>query len=76
MQFAQYDVVKVKSFLTEKLAEVDACNRRPPRVGDVATVIEIYSNPIGYELECSDTDGITEWMIAFEPHEVELELIK
>ncbi|MBX7228448.1 MAG: DUF4926 domain-containing protein [Burkholderiaceae bacterium] len=76
MQFAQYDVVMVKSFLTEKLAEADAFNRRPPRVGDVATIIEIYSNPIGYELECSDADGITEWMVAFEPHEVELELIK
>lgn len=76
MQFAQYDVVKVKSFSTEKPAEADAFNHRPPKVGDVATIIEIYSNPIGYELECSDADGITEWLAAFEPHEVELELIK
>lgn len=76
MQFAQYDVVKVKGFSTDKHAEPNAFDRRPPKVGDVATIVEIYSNPAGYELECSDADGVTEWMIAFAPHEVELELIK
>ena len=46
---------------------------RPPQVGDVASVIEIYDNPPGYELECSDKNGITEWMHAFSPEEIKLE---
>jgi hypothetical protein len=76
MQFAQYDVVKIMSLFAEKHTGVDAFNRRSPQVGDVATIIEIYTDPLGYELECSDAHGITDWLIAFRPNEVELELIK
>lgn len=76
MQFAQYDVVKIMGFRTEKHTQMDAFNRRVPHVGDVATIIEIYTDPLGYELECCDANGITEWMIAFEPDEVELGQVK
>jgi hypothetical protein len=76
MQFAQYDVVKIVLFLTRKHAQKDVFNKREPHVGDVATIIEIYTDPLGYELECCDEQGITEWMIAFGPDEIELELVK
>jgi hypothetical protein len=48
---------------------------RPPQAGDVAWVIEVYDYPSGYELECSDKNGITEWMQAFSPAEITLEKI-
>jgi hypothetical protein len=34
--------------------EPNTFNTRPPRIGDTATVIEIYTNPPGYELESPD----------------------
>lgn len=76
MGFTQYDVVKVKGFSTEKHTEADAFNRRASKVGDLATIVEIYTNPPGYELECSDSNGVTEWLVAFGPGEIELERIK
>ncbi len=76
MQFAQYDVVKIIRFLTKNSVQMDVFNKREPRVGDVAAIIEIYTDPLGYELECCDEQGITEWMIAFGPDEIELELVK
>ena len=75
MQFKQYDVVKIKNFTTKKRKRGDVFNKRSPKVGDVATIVELYKDPLGYELECCDANGITEWLIAFQPNEVELELI-
>lgn len=46
---------------------------REPRVGDVAWVIEIYEDPPGYYLECSDKQGVTEWLQIFSPEEIRLE---
>jgi hypothetical protein len=40
MQFAQYDVVKVKAILKDVSFEPDGMNRREPRVSDVATFVE------------------------------------
>lgn len=76
MQLAQYDVVKVKAILKKVRFEPDETNHREPRVGDVAAIIEVYDNPPGYELECCDENGITEWLLAFGPNEIELERIK
>jgi len=76
MQFRQYDVVRVKALTVQPNTPLDEFNRRQPVIGDVATIVEIYSSPPGYELECSDADGITQWLIAFGPDDVELELNK
>lgn len=76
MQHAQYDVVKVKAIRRDVSFEPDDTNRRPPRVGDIATIVEIYANPPGYELECRDHEGITEWLLAFRPEDIELEPVK
>jgi hypothetical protein len=76
MQFAQYDTVRIVSIRNTKRLETDAFNIRAPRVGDIACIIEVYSDPPGYDLECSNSDGISEWLLAFPPEEIELELIK
>ena len=47
-----------------------------PKVGDIAAIVEIYTDPIwGYELECSDEGGITQWLLMFEPSEIEMEFV-
>ena len=56
-------------------ARVEHGDIREPRVGDVAWVIEIYENPPGYHLECSDKEGITEWLQIFRTGEIELEKV-
>ncbi len=71
----QYDVVKVKELHVEAGKDSDAFNIRRPVVSDVATIIEVYSNPPGYELECSDSNGITQWLLAFGPDDIELNLV-
>lgn len=51
----------------------DVANRRRPAVGDIATVIEVYSAPVaGYRLECTSR-GTLQWSLAFRADEIELE---
>jgi len=75
MKFKQYDAVRLKGILAPIAQLNDEFNLRSPKTGDVAYIIEIYENPLGYELEYSDADGITQWLMAFQPHEVELEFV-
>ncbi|MBC3935470.1 DUF4926 domain-containing protein [Undibacterium sp. CY7W] len=75
MKFRQYDVVKLKKLLAPTVNSYDEFNSRRPLVGDVATIIEVYEEPPGYELECSDQNGNTVWLIAFRPEDIELELV-
>lgn len=74
MEFKQYDEVKIMAFSLEQDAVADKSNLRQPEVGDIATIIELYSSPSSYELECSDANGITQWLMAFRPEDVVLEL--
>lgn len=70
-----YDVVKVKRLNRPVDFQSDGASRRAPVPGDVAAVIELYTNPPGYELECTGKDGITIWLHAFAPDDIELEVI-
>lgn len=70
-----YDLVRIKSFRVPVDFKPDGLSRRIPRVGDMAAIIEIYLSPPGYELECSDSGGITEWLCAFAPGDIELEKV-
>jgi hypothetical protein len=70
-----YDVVKIKALRRAMDFVPDAFNTRPPRIGDIATVVEIYTKPPGYHLECCDSNGITEWLHAFPPEDIELEKV-
>lgn len=73
MAIAQYDIARVTQLRTAGPQLVDAFNLRAPAVGDIATVLEIYDNPPGYELECSDENGITQWQMAFRAEDIVLE---
>jgi len=73
MIFKQYDAVRIVAIKVPRAQFRDEFNLRRPKVGDVACIVEVYSNPDGYELECSDANGITQWLIAFGPEEIEVE---
>ena len=76
MKFEQYDVVRLKGLHMQVRDHADEFNLRLPVAGDVATIVEVSSKPPGYVLECSDRTGITQWLIAFGPDDVELELVE
>ncbi len=69
-----YSIVRIKKIHKEFPSEDAGFNKRLPKVGDEATIIEVYTNPPGYELECIDDNGVTQWQIAFSSEEIELEL--
>jgi hypothetical protein len=68
-----YDAVRITELRQPVRSDLGAGDIRKPQVGDVAWVIEIYENPPGYELECSDKDGTTEWLQGFGAEEIKLE---
>ncbi len=77
MKYPNYSVVKIK-VLHKKFSENDlSFCKRAPKVGDVATIIEVYETPeLAYELECSNkSNGETEWMLVFTPCAADFELI-
>jgi len=48
---------------------------RPPRIGDVATVVEVLhapGHPDGFECECVDDHGRTLWLATFHAEALEL----
>ena len=55
-RFNQYDVVRITRVLADPIRDDYSVNRRIPQAGDVATILEVYDNPEGYELECSDIE--------------------
>jgi hypothetical protein len=73
MEFKQYDVVRIVAFNKPVMVVRDAINGREPHVGDVATIVELYDNPPGYELECVEKGGSTAWLRSFAPDKIELE---
>jgi hypothetical protein len=76
-KYKQYSVVKLKNIKRQFSVDELSFDKRAPKVGDIATIIEIYEKPtLGYELECSDENRITEWLFAFSPEEVEFELVE
>lgn len=70
---SQYDVVRVVSILdmAALLDQTSNC-RRMPRVGDLATILEVYSDPFGFELECTDPDGYTVWLGGYSLSQLQL----
>jgi hypothetical protein len=76
MKLTQYDVVKVTQIRRRDAFRPAPFNRRAPQIGDIATILEVYTKPPGYELECSDEHGITEWLDGFKADDIELELVR
>jgi len=78
MLLTQYSTVRIVALHREfdQSSVERRFDRRLPRIGDVATVVEVYRSPsLGYELECSRPDGTNEWLITFSPEDAELEPI-
>ncbi len=76
MEFKQYDTVRVLDILIPEKLKKSEFDLRAPKIGNIAAIVEIYTNPtLAYELECSDQDGITQWLIAFGPEEIVMELV-
>lgn len=67
MRCMQYDVIKIVEFNVQQAAFSDESNLRQPSAGKGRIIIEVYSLSTGYELECSNEDGITQWIVAFRP---------
>ncbi|WP_298769157.1 hypothetical protein [uncultured Shewanella sp.] len=73
MKFAQYDEVKLIKIINQKVMTKKGWGYRDPEVGDIATIIEIYSNPeVAYHLECNDENGATAWDLMVIPDDIEL----
>ena len=71
-----YDVVRITELRQPIDFQPDGISVRAPRVGDVATIVEIYRNPPGFELECSGRDGVTTWLWAFAPQDIGFEVVE
>lgn len=72
--FQQYDVVRVRAIRGDRFSGASVHDERLPEVGDVGTVLEVYSTPeVGYEVECcAPGTGYTVWLLAMYPDELEL----
>ncbi len=70
----QFDVVRVTCLRDERFKGVAPDFERWPAVGDVGTVLDVYTNPeLGFEVECSNpSNGHTIWLAAMYPEELEL----
>ncbi len=74
--FEARDVVRLVRFVKTFEYVKDPYNRRRPKVGDVATILKVYrSGTLGYQLECKDGRGETQWVLSFRIDEIDLELV-
>ena len=66
----QYDVVRVAAIRDGRFASQRPVFQRHPQVGDVGTILEVYSD--AFEVECSEQDtGATIWLEAMFPDELQ-----
>jgi hypothetical protein len=70
-----YSVVRVSAIRGGRFGGPRIHDARHPRVGDVGTVLEVYTAPeLAYEVECSDpATGETLWLNAMFPDELEVD---
>jgi hypothetical protein len=66
-----YDVVQVIALRDDRFSKASADYERNPCIGDVGTIIEVYSHPEpAFEVECSGSNGNTIWLAAMYPEEL------
>jgi hypothetical protein len=74
--FIQYDKVKILSLNREFSIEEILTGSRVPQIGDVASIVEVYTNPNkACELERIFMSGDTAWRATFELNDAQLELV-
>jgi hypothetical protein len=67
----QYDVVRVAAIRSNRFTSERPGFQRPPQVGDVGTILEVYAD--AFEVECSERDtGVTIWLEAMFPDELQM----
>jgi hypothetical protein len=65
----QFDVIRVTAIRNDRFKDGAADWQRPPAIGDVGTILEVY--PDAFEVECSDSsNGYTIWLAAMYPDEI------
>jgi hypothetical protein len=69
----QFDRVRILALRDNQASSL--VGSRSPQVGDIATVVDLYNHPLGYELECTTPQGKTLWLESFAHDEVSLELV-
>lgn len=76
MKIKEYDVVRVVRLArADRTYEGTSDARRPPRIGDLATVVQVSplaDGSVTLTLECVGEDGSTLWLADFSPEEIEL----
>jgi len=73
MAFKKFDKVRIIKIRNINMKLRSRLEVATPKAGDIAVTIDVYERLIlGYELECSDKDGISQWQLAFTPCEMEL----
>lgn len=72
----QYDYIQIIS-IHRNFSQKDVFpGKRLPEIGDIAAVIEIYDKlELGYELECVNRDGETDWLITVKNSDLEFKKI-
>lgn len=74
--FKPYDIVRIVELRKDIPFKIVSPSSRVPQVNDVATIVELYTSPKdGFELECTNANGQTEWLESFASSDVELELV-
>ena len=67
-----YDVVRVIRIRDSRFVECPPQYKRNPKVGDTGTILLTYTVPApAFEVECCDSEGITVWIEAMFPDELE-----
>jgi hypothetical protein len=66
----QYDVVRVAAIRGDRFASGQPGFQRHPQVGDVGTILEVYTD--AFEVECAEREtGVTIWLEAMYPDELQ-----
>jgi len=73
--YDQYSLIRVIKIL-RSAENYDGwhINQRPPRIGDIGTIVEVLhapNLPIDYVVECSNNDGTDIWLSLFYAEEIE-----
>ena len=69
----QYDMVRVVRVRDRRFTDSAPSFQTHPVVGDVGTVVEVYVDPPGCEVECCAEEGlVTIWLEVLYPDELEV----
>ena len=72
-KFQPYQRVRVIQVLPRMDSNIGDCF---PQVGDIGTVVEVYSDPEAYCVEAVLPNGRTKWLMDFSPDDLQPETIR